>query len=170
MRKIVILAVLLTTITLSYFYFQLGGVSDIQKDIVAVDAHMLVAKSFKGKYNSAQLEGLFYQVKSMGDQLVIVNYPLQGDSTENGFIHQLIGTQVTSMPDKAPAGFAQNEIGPSKVVRATIDAHNLVMPKPDEIEAALRDYGKEQNLTLVGYTIERYLSDREQIIDIPIIE
>lgn len=170
MKKYVILAALLMTVILSYFYFQLGGVSDIQKSIVTVDGHMLVAKSFKGKYNSLQLEDIFYKAKSVGDQLVIVNYPLLGDSTEDGFIDQLIGSQVTIEPNIIPTSFNVEEIATSRSVRARIDAHNLVMPKPGEIEAALRSYAKEQNLTLVGYTIERYLSDRELIVDIPIIE
>jgi len=170
MRKYVILAVLLMTIMLSYFYFQLGGVSDIQKSIVTVDRHMLVAKSFKGKYNSLQIEDIFYKAKSIGDQLVIVNYPLLGDSTEDGFVYQLIGSQVDAEPNEIPIGFKIEEVASSKAVRAHIDAHNLVMPKPDEIEDGLRAYAKEQNLTLVGYTIERYLSDRALVVDIPIIE
>ena len=170
MRKYVILAVILMTTILSYFYFQLGGVSDIKKSIESADDYLLVAKSFKGKYNSNQLEDIFYSARAIGDQLVIVNYPLLGDSIENGFVHQLIGAQVAEIPETMPSGFRIEELAISKVVRATIDAHNLVMPKPNEIEEALRIYAKEQNLTLVGYTIERYLSDRELVIEIPVIE
>lgn len=170
MRRYIILAVILMTMILSYFYFQLGGVSDIQKSVVNVDNYTLVAKSFKGKYNSNQLEDIFYAARAIGDQLVIVNYPLQGDSTENGFLHQLIGAQLIETPSNMPVGFNQKTIIISKVVRATIDAHNLVMPKPNEIEEALRIFAEEQNLKLVGYTIERYLSDRELVIEIPVIE
>lgn len=170
MRKYVILAVILMTTILSYFYFQLGGVNGIQKSVETVNNYSLVAKSFKGKYNSNQLEEIFYTARAIGDQLIIVNYPLLGDSVENGFVHQLIGVQVAEIPETIPSGFQVEELATSKVIRATIDAHNLVMPKPNEIEETLRAFAKGQNLELLGYTIERYLSDRELIIEIPVIE
>lgn len=170
MRKYVILAVILTTTILSYFYFQLGGVSDIRKQVVTVDSYQLIAQSFKGKYNSSKLEEIFYGAKKLGNLLVIINYSLQGDSTEQGFVHQMIGVQTEKIPTDIPAGFHQETIAKTKTVQAIIDAHNLVMPKPNEIEEVLRTYGKEQNLLLAGYTIERYLSDRELIVEIPIIE
>jgi hypothetical protein len=170
MRKYVILAVILMTGVLSYFYFQLGGVSDIEKTVEVVNNYKLVGSSFKGKYNGLKLESMFTEARALGEQLVIVNYPLQGDSTEDGFVHQLIGTQVVEVPDDIPEGFSVQELKISKVVRASIDAHNLVMPKPNEIEEVLRMFAKEQNLNLEGYTIERYLSDRELVVEIPIIE
>ena len=94
MRKYVIFAVILMTIVLSYFYFQLGGVSDIAKSVEVVSDYKLLASAFKGKYNGRQLESIFYEARSLGAQLVIVDYPLLGDSTEDGFIHQLIGART----------------------------------------------------------------------------
>jgi len=170
MRKYVILAVILMAVVLSYFYFQLGGVSNIKKSIETVDSYQLIATSFKGKYNGRQLEGIFHQARTLGDQLVIVNYPLLGDSTEDGYVHQLIGAQVGEVSKDIPIGFEVQELTISRVIRATIDAHNLVMPQPKEIEEALRIFGMEQNLTLEGYTIERYISDRELVVEIPVIE
>ncbi len=170
MRKYVILAVIGMTAILSYFYLQLGGVSGIEKNVVTVDNYLIVAKPFKGKYNSGHLEDVFYEAKSLGGQLVIVNYRLEGDSTEDGYIHQLIGVQKVMSAEDIPKGFKQDTLAISKVVQARIGAHNLVMPKPDEIEEALRAYAKEQNLDLEGYTIERYISDRELVIEIPIIQ
>jgi hypothetical protein len=170
MRKYVIVGVILMTVVLSYFYFQLGGVSDIEKSVEQVDGYQLVGKSFKGKYNGLGLEAVFFQAKELSDQIVIVNYPMEGDSIEDGFVNQLIGAKVANTPSILPDGFSEVLINSTRVVRATIDAHNLVMPKPNEIEEALREFAKEQNLKLEGYTIEQYLSERELIIEIPIVE
>ena len=158
------------TAIFSYFYFQLGGISNIEKNTVDVDNYLLIAMPFKGRYNSSELEEIFYSARAIGDQIVIINYPLPGDSTRDGFISQLIGTRVSEVPTNIPIGFQPKTIEIAKVVQAKIDAHNLVMPKPNEIEEALRTYAEEQKLSLESYTIERYISNRELIIEIPIIQ
>ena len=170
MGKYAILAVILGITILSYFYLQLGGMSDVQKGIVTIDSYLLVGKSFKGKYNSPQLEKIFYQVKKMGGHLVVINYPLQGDSTKRGFVYQVIGTQVKEGLKNIPIGLHQRTIPTYRAVQARIDVHNLIMPKPKDIEEKLRTYAKKQDFSLENYVIERYLSNRELVIEIPILE
>lgn len=170
------LALGLVTISavLVYLFFQLGGLDNVELSLNHIDESYISGKYFEGKYNDGRLEDLYFEVKDKLDkgvaegELVVVNYRLSTDSTEQGWVKQFIGVRLKSVNDTVE-GFQMFTLPGGKIIRAKVSAHNLVMPKPDKIEELVQQMAIEQKAVLGGYTVEQYMSDRELHIDTPII-
>lgn len=160
---------------LGYLFYQLGGLDNVEITIEVVEEYHIAGIAYQGKYNDYRLKDIYFKVKEKLDEttvkgeMIVINYRLSADSTEHGWVRQFVGVLVKDAKTKVeelslvilPAG---------KVLRAKISAHNLVMPKPDRIEELVKQKASEQNALVGGYTLERYASDRELIIDTPLIE
>lgn len=173
-KKVIIGAGVIVVIVAVYFY--LGGADEVIVSHKKIDGYKIAGIDYEGRYRSEQLEQIYFDIKRKQEtgvlegELVVVNYILQGDSVENGFIRQFLGIQLSKSSQKIPKGFTLKVIEAEMVISAVINAHNLVMPNPNKIDETISEYAKENNLKRVNFTIEKYVSDRELIIEVPIVE
>ncbi|MDH5367383.1 MAG: hypothetical protein OEW67_10370 [Cyclobacteriaceae bacterium] len=173
-KKVIIGAGILIVGAAVYFY--LGGMDEIIISHKENDGYEIVGINYEGRYRSEELEQIYFDVKQKKEtgelegELVVVNYKLGGDSIENGFIKQFLGIQLSKANQKIPEGFTLKVIESKMIISVNISAHNLVMPNPNKIGQKINKYASENNLERVNFTIEKYVSDRELIIEVPIIE
>ncbi|MDH5474444.1 MAG: hypothetical protein OEX22_02010 [Cyclobacteriaceae bacterium] len=161
---------------LGSIYVFLGGIDDVVVVKKKSEGYEIVGKHYEGRYRSEELEQTYFEVKEklekgqLEGDLVVLNYVLGGDSLENGFIRQFIGVDLQTSNQTIPDGFRLQSINNKMSIAAIISAHNLVMPSPSTIDTKIGKFAKANNLELVNYTIERYVSDRELIIEVPVVE
>jgi len=76
-----------------------------------------------------------------------------------------IGIKLDQGLASIPHGYSRITIPTTRAVRATIEAHNSVMPTPKAIEDNLREKARQANIRLQDFTIEQYVSANLIIID-----
>lgn len=174
--KIIIITAVIASVGI-VGYFTLGGAEDVKVTHGEVNDYIILGKEYNGRYRSEELRNIFDDVKNKLDSgiiegvMVVVNYNIAKDSLDNGFIHQFLGIDLRGKACLIfPKGFKPKEIKVKSAITATIVAHNLVMPSPEEIDEQIKAYALLNNLKTVGYSIENYISDRELEIVVPILE
>ena len=55
-----------------------------------------------------------------------------------------------------------------KYINTTLNIHNLVMPKPEEIYEMATAFGKQQGMETDTLSIDMYKSERELVVLIPV--
>ncbi len=169
----IVITVVLILIVSGFYFVNLGGLDEIEYDHVVDNKIVVYGKSFKGKYNSKELEKLFYEIKTMVDKspekgmLTVVNYRLDTESEKDGLVHQLVGVSFDSEAAAVP-GLEKTIFEEKDVVRATIGAHNFVMPKPENVRAGALEVADSLGRQLKLYTIEQYASDRALVVLFPL--
>ncbi len=168
---LILFGVLLPGLTIFYYY--LGGFNQVDYSVKELEgAYTIIGQNLEGKYNDLEFEKIFTAVKKLikngqvHGTLVIVNYNDNYDEYE-GTVTYTIGVLVDNEGNDVPEGFEIFTIRASKVVRATIHAHNIVMPAPATIFKGANRVAKQHNLTLSDYSIEQYMGERQLVIDFP---
>ncbi len=169
---LMLLGVLIPGLTILYFY--LGGFNKVDYAIKEVNReYIIIGRKFEGKYNSPELEKIFTTVKKLikngqiRGTMVIVNYNDSYDEYE-GIVKYTIGILVNSEEYDVPEDFEIINFDATKIVRATINAHNVVMPSPAKILKGAIRMAVQYNLKLSNYSIEQYLDERQLVIDFPV--
>jgi hypothetical protein len=170
-KRIAISGIVFTGLV-TVLYACLGGFNEtILSYAQEEDAVHLSGKLFEGKYNDSELGKLFFEVKDLyktlgeGHTLVVVNYPHERE--EEGFVHQFIAIQSPE-PIPLPEGWEYRQIQNRPSVEATIQSHNLVMPRPNKIRAQASRYAADQGVNLDNYSIERYHSEWQLVVSFPV--
>lgn len=167
-RTITILG--LTTIAIiTAVYFYLGGLNSVEYTVENVSDYNLVGTHFIGKADSSAIEDAFFEAKgylenkTLTGSLIIVHY---NDSTlEDDQQKLFIGVKLDQGTSRLPENYTRVTIPAQRAVRATIEAHNSVMPSPKTIENNLRDKATESNIRLQDFTVEQYVSANLLIVD-----
>lgn len=175
-RKIIIGSIALVVIAISYIL--LGGFDKIEVDKVEVNNYVIVGLKYKGRYRSKELRTKFNDVKNKLDsnivqgQMVVVNYNLDKDSLDNGYIRQFIGIQIepSDSNDTFPKDYKVIEIETTSAIAAKISAHNVVMPSPEKIDRKIAEYARANQLLKMNLSIEKYVSERELIVEAPLFD
>ena len=174
-KKVIITAGVVFIALCLFFYMYLGGTAEVTISKRDINNYQFVGKDYSGRYRSEELENIYFDLKEKKEsgafdgELVVINYPMEGDSTENGFVHQFLGIQLNAAMEHIPSTYQRLFIESRQTLEAKIPAHNLVMPSPEDIENDIRSMARAENLALVNYTIEIYVSDRELLVQIPIL-
>lgn len=167
-RRVTILGIsAIVIITAVYFY--LGGLNKVEYTIENVSDYNLIGVHYKGKADSSAIEDAFFQAKEFIEDdiidgtLVVVHY---NDSTLIDDEQKLfIGIKLNQGLASIPHGYSRMTIPTRRAVRATIEAHNVVMPSPKTIENNLREKAEEASIRLQDFTVEQYVSANQLIID-----
>lgn len=174
--KILIGAIVVVTIG-AIGYFSLGGAEEVVITHEEVNDYVMIGMDYNGRYRSEELRDIYEEIKNKLDSgiiegvMVVVNYNMDNDSLESGFIHQFLGIQLNMVDNyKVPEGFTFEVIKASSAIKATIGAHNLVMPSPEEIDEQIAGYAQTNKLKTVDFSIEKYISDRELVVEVPAVE
>ena len=86
----------------------------------------------------------------------------------NDDVKLFIGVKLNAGASDFPEGYERLTIPASNAIRATIEAHNVVMPSPENIELLMKEKATQLNLRIQDFTIEQYFSERELTIEIPV--
>jgi len=175
-RKIIIGSIILIVIAASYIL--LGGFDKIKVEKVEVDNYVVVGMNYEGRYRSKELRNIFNDVKNKLDSgivnglMVVVNYNLDKDSLDNGFIRQFIGILIDQNESNKtlPQKYELINIETTSAIAAKISAHNLVMPSPAKIDQKIAAFAKANELKKMNLSIEKYVSERELIIEVPLFD
>ncbi|WP_421976934.1 hypothetical protein [Roseivirga seohaensis] len=174
MKKYVIIALAVVVMGLGVLYVYLGGLNSIEYTVENVDNYHLVGRMFQGKADAKEIEDYFFEAKdfaiggTIDGELTILHY---NDTTlAKKEIKLFIGVLLNNAADTLdlPAGYALVKVPAQKTIRATILANNAVIPGPETIEAKLKEKAEETGLIPQSFTIEKYLSETEMEIDMPV--
>ncbi|MCH7513403.1 MAG: GyrI-like domain-containing protein [Bacteroidetes bacterium] len=167
-----LLGLLIPGLTILYYY--LGGFNQVDYAVKEVNGeYSIIGRKFEGKYNAHELEKIFTTVRKLikngqiRGTMVIINYNDSYDEYD-GTVKYTVGILVDNEGYAVPEGFEIINIKASKVVRATINAHNVVMPAPAKILKGAGRMAMQHNLTLSNYSIEQYRDERQLVIDFPV--
>ena len=160
---------MILVITVAYFY--LGGMNSVEYTVENVSDYNLVGIPFRGNGDSKEIEEAFFEAKGhleeglLNGVLAIVHYQ---DSTLTEKEQKLfIGVNLTEGIADLPEGYQRLTIPAQRAVRATIEAHNVVMPSPETIENNIKAKATELNIRVQDFTIEQYVSEKQLLIDMP---
>jgi len=158
---------ILAFITAAYFY--LGGLNSVEYTVENVSDYNLVGVPYEGKAKSKVIEEAYFRAKDYLDEgtlsgtLILVHY---NDSTlAEGNERLFIGIKLDGGVSNLPADYQRITIPAQRAVRATIEAHNSVMPSPKKIEENLKLKAEALNIALQDFTVEQYISENLLIID-----
>lgn len=153
-------------------YFYLGGLNAVDYTVERVTDYNLVGVHYQGKGDSTAIEDAFFEAKTYIEEgslkgiLTIVHY---NDTTlANEELKMFIGVKLETGTTNLPDHYQRLTIPASNAVRASIEAHNVVMPSPGTIESNIRKTAEEANLELQNFTIEQYISANLLLIDMPV--
>lgn len=170
-RKVLILAALVIIVGLSVYHY-LGGTEPLNITLVNHEGYKLAGRYYEGRLNDKVLEEIFFETKDLIAQgklpgkLVVVYFNDPGK--ENGFVKNLIGVEIPDALQKLPGGYDLRNIECSQSVKVSIKAHSAVFPRPEEVQKQVEEFAKQQNLSLQNISIERYLSETELEIEVPV--
>jgi hypothetical protein len=175
-RRILILigVVIFGSIILGLYTF-LGGFNDISISTQTVSSpRVLVGLPYDGPVRSAHLDSIYQSVRQLYEQgklkgeLGALYKDISKEKRRKGEIEGLIGVWVKDSLQALPPGFTRRVVYSSQVVQASIQAHFLVSPSPDEVQEDMRKYAQSQGLQPESYVMEKYLSDNSIILEIPV--
>ncbi|NNF36775.1 MAG: hypothetical protein HKN68_21920 [Saprospiraceae bacterium] len=170
-KNLLLVAGLIIVISSISYYF-LGGLNDIQYSIQSAKPYNLIGKEYSGSNSSIKLKSIYDQMKELldstfpGGVLVIVNDESQYDPEDNK-VWYFIGIipKSSTYPEQIPEDYIVRRFNSKKIVRAKIEAHNLVMPKPEKVRDQARTLAEREGLELSQYSIEKYLDEGVMEID-----
>mgnify|MGYP003775245793 CR=1 FL=1 len=162
---------LVTAVILVSLYVYLGGLNKVEYSVENVRDYNLVGRHFEGKAKSSEIEAYFFEARNLlangqlDGILTLVHY---NDTTlAEGQVKLFVGILLNQGIDALPVDYDRLTIPAFRAMRATIEAHNIVMPSPQTIENTLREKAAEHSIRLQDFTIEQYLGERELLIDMP---
>ncbi len=170
-KKLIGITALITLVIVGVLYVYFGGLNKVEYTVENVSDYNLVGRHFQGKPDSEEVEALFFEARSLVTQgrlegiLTLVHY---NDTTlAEEEVKLFIGVLLNEGLDVLPTDYDRLTIPARRAMRATIEAHNVVMPSPQTIEQTMREKAEEYSVMLQDFTIEQYLGERELLIDMP---
>lgn len=171
LKKILIVAIPLTlVIVLVYDY--LGGFNETAISLVESEDYVVAGYVYRGPYRQSALQDLFFRVQDFVEsgtlvgRVTVLNY--QFDIAAQDSVHQLIGVRLDNLPLNLPEGITIDTVRADKVVRATIRAHPLVMPNPEDTQQKILDFARQASLDLADLVLEQYVGEEEIWVDVPL--
>jgi hypothetical protein len=163
LKSLILISGLILVSSFIAYYF-LGGLNEVKYSIKPAQSYSIIGKEYSGKNNSMKLESIFDSTKELLDSrfsegiLVIVNDESQNDDDANK-VWYFIGIITMSPIGQLPKGYEIREFASKKIIRANIESHNLVMPKPEKVRRKAIGFAKSEGLEVSEFTIEKYLGE-----------
>lgn len=150
-------AILLSTIIVIAVYFILGGAEPLVFEKETKTRLKVYGKPFQGKYDDPSIESLFteareFAVANEDATLAIINY----NTSDPDSVKQFIGFISDNDYDKMFV-----EMKEVTFVKTKINAHNLVMPRPDKVLEEATAFANQNGLKLDELSIEVYHQERD---------
>ena len=165
-RKLLWTIAVLLIVALAAFYI-LGGFNEAKLEVTEVNAYKVAGNYYEGIYERDTIAALFFKSKGILDakilsgDLTVINF---GVFTEDS-VHMVVGILLEKQAVEIPEGIEVIDIKGGKMIRATIESHNVVMPTREKIEAKIEKFASENELSVADTTIERYVADDKLIIE-----
>lgn len=170
-RRMGLIMVVLIGVSL-FIYFYLGGLNRVEYSIENVKDYHFMGEYYRGSEGSEALEKAFFRARDLvlsGEipgVLAMVHYTNDTTLKENE-VKIFVGIKLNKGTSAVPLNYQRLTIPANRTLRAKIEAHNIVMPSPQNIEARLDEMAVEMKLRLQEYSIVHYVSERELMIDKP---
>lgn len=171
-KKVTLLAIGVAILVLIVGYTYLGGLNKVEITLESVSDYNLVGIHYEGSEKGEDIEEAFTQAREyllnnrLNGVLTLVHY---NDSTlSEKQVKLFVGIKLNAGTSDLPKGYKRLTIPASNAIRATIEAHNVVMPTPENIEKSMIEKATQLNLRLQNFTIEQYLSERNLLIEMPV--
>ncbi|OEK06329.1 hypothetical protein [Roseivirga misakiensis] len=168
-KKLVTILGVTTIAIITAVYLYLGGLNSVEYSLENISDYNLVGIPFEGKAKDKAIEEAYFEAKAyiengtISGTLALVHY---NDTTlEKDEQKLFIGIKLNGGTSKVPENYERITIPARMAMRATIEAHNSVMPSPHKIEETLYQKAEELNLKLQDFTVEQYVSANLLIID-----
>lgn len=171
-KKSIIALVVLMIGGAAAIYFYLGGLNKVDITLETVSDYNLVGQHYTGSYDSDTLQNAFFEARDLVTKgqldgiLTMLHY--KDTTLKEDHIKVFVGIKLNAGTSNLPSHYQRLTVPARRAVRATIEAHNSVMPNSETIEERLQQKGEELNLELQDFTIEQYLGERELMIDLPV--
>jgi hypothetical protein len=163
------IALLLTGLLILYRY--LGGFTKPQIDYFNQQEYRIGGVYYEGSITAPEWEALFYRMTelvgtdSVKGDLAIVWY--NEPELEKGIARAFIGIRFEGNV-LLPSDMEIRKIIMNGVVRATLQSHVLVIPRPVKIARQIRSWAEEHNLQLQDILIEIYPEESIIHAEIPV--
>lgn len=156
-------------------YYILGGFKPVVYSVIPGGKYIIIGKEYIGVNNSNTLETLFTEVKekintSFTDGTLTIVYDDEKYDAEYNQVGYFIGIYVQETPSAIPDGYTLREYGPSKTIRAVINSHNLVMPKPDNVRQKAIELAEAEGMKLSNYSLEKYFDNGTLEVDFLLVK
>ena len=151
-------------------YYVLGGLRPVEFTVISNSRYIILGQEYIGPNNSDELKNIFIETKDLLESefteaiLTIVNDDSKYDD-ENNRVGYFIGLLVNNVPGNIPDGYIIKEFEPSNVIRARIESHNMVMPKPDKVKAEASKLARSKGFELSEISLEKYLGESTIEVD-----
>ena len=171
-RKTKIVIGLVAFVAVVSLYLYLGGLNSVEYSVESVADYHLVGTPFKGEGDSPEIEAAFVEARgyvesgSISGILTIVHY--QDTTLAEDELKMFIGVKLNEGASDIPEHYQRMTIPATNAVRASISAHNVVMPSPSTIEGNIKATAKDNGLELQNFTVEQYVSENLLLIDMPV--
>ncbi|GAB5523494.1 MAG: hypothetical protein Roseis2KO_13660 [Roseivirga sp.] len=153
-------------------YFYLGGLNTVEVTVENVSDYNIVGVKFKGNGDSDTLRDAFFDAREYVEQgrvagvLTLIHY--KDTTLTDEQVNVFVGIKLDQGTSDLPAGYQRLTIPARRTVRATIEAHNSVMPNSETVEQRMLEKAEELRFELSDFTIEQYVSERIILIDMPV--
>lgn len=153
-------------------YFYLGGLNTVEVTVEGVSDYNIVGIKFKGNGDSDTLRNAFFDAREYVDQgrvagiLTLIHY--KDTTLTEDQVNVFVGIKLNQGTSDLPEGYQRLTIPARRAVRATIEAHNSVMPNSETVEERMLEKAEELRFELSDFTIEQYISERIIMIDMPV--
>lgn len=163
------IALVLTGFLILYRY--LGGFTEPEIGYFDLQEYQIGGVYYEGRISAKEWEELFFRMAdlakrdSTGGDLTIIWY--NEPEEEEGLARAFIGIRM----DKdflLPPGMETRTVRMDGVVRATIESHVLVMPRPVEVARQIRSWAAEHDLQLQDILLEIYPEESVIHAEIPV--
>ena len=167
---VALLAVMVVGAVAVYFY--LGGLNYVAVEVQTVSDYNLVGFHFQGEGDSDTLRKGWQQAKTLIESgklngtVAVLHY--KDTTLAEGKVKVFMGVRLDKGTSDLPDNYTRLTVPARRTVRATISAHNAVMPNSETIEERLLKKAEESRLELQNFTIEQYLNEKELWVDMPV--
>lgn len=153
-------------------YFYLGGLNSVEVTVTEVSDYNLVGVRFRGNGESDTLRNAFFDARKYVEEgtldgvLTLVHY--KDTTLKDEEVNVFVGVKLNQGTSDIPSSYQRLTIPARRAVRATIEAHNSVMPNAETIEERLLKKAEEMRFELQDFTVEQYVSEQKMVIDMPV--
>lgn len=168
MIKKVVIPLIIIGIVGVWVYQYLGGFDKVSFSKTTISLNFY-GSEYQGLYNSPKTERLFMAARDAAldnphADLAIISYPAAKDS-----LYQIIGVVSGEQVELPEMGYVEELNG--NYLEATITAHNLVMPKPNEVMDKAKAFATANNLKIdPKRSIDIYQGERSLRVLIPLVD
>jgi len=170
--RVVIAVLLVLVLGGGITYYLLGGTRPVEVSVAQPGEYFMVGKAFEGRYTNPEMKENFRLARqyvsngTVKGTLALVFYVRP--EANKGQTKCFAGV-LTDPKAAVPEAYELRIINAPRVVRATVERHNLVMPSPEAIREQIEAFAKEKNLQLSSeYTIEKIVSDWKVVVEVPL--